>query len=78
MIVVKVELWPNGSEARAREIGRMEIENVAGPLATGDYRVEVPPGRDWCARVGAVPAHDRLLPVWWLVARALKAVGFGP
>ena len=27
MIVVKVELWPKGNEARAREIGRMTITN---------------------------------------------------
>lgn len=77
MLVVKVELWPNGSQSKAREIGRMEIAHVGGDLAVGEYRVEVPAGRDWCGRQGEVNGHDRLLPIWWLVAKALKSVGFG-
>lgn len=45
MVVVKIELWPYGSEARAREIGRMYIANdgntsVADPRF-GDYLVAV-------------------------------------
>lgn len=45
MLTVKIELWPMGSEARAREIGRMYIANdgttsIADPRF-GDYRVAV-------------------------------------
>jgi hypothetical protein len=77
MIVVKVELWPNGLEHKRYEIARMEVANVGGSLANGDYSVDVPGGRDWNERSGSVLAHDRSLPIWRLVAKALAATGFG-
>lgn len=42
MIVVKLELWPRGSERDAKEIGRMYIANdgTRGP-SRGDYQVAV-------------------------------------
>lgn len=41
MIVVKVELWPGGSEEHSREIGRTYIANVGGTSNRGNYRVAV-------------------------------------
>lgn len=42
MIAIKIELWPRGVEARAREIGRMYIANDgAGTPDRGDYKVAV-------------------------------------
>lgn len=42
MIVVKVELWPMGSEVAAKEIGRTYIANDgAGSRDLGDYKVAV-------------------------------------
>jgi len=38
MIVVKVELWPRGDQAKATEIGRTYIANVGGDVRRGDYR----------------------------------------
>jgi hypothetical protein len=38
MIVVKIELWPHGSEERAKEIGRTYITNDGtGTLKRGNY-----------------------------------------
>lgn len=41
MIVVKIELWPQGNELEAQEIGRTYIANVGGTAKRGDYRVAV-------------------------------------
>ncbi len=41
MIVVKIELWPGGSEKRAKEIGRTYINNVGGNYERGNYHVSV-------------------------------------
>lgn len=42
MITVKIELWPLGSEVRAKEIGRMYIANDGeGTADRGNYRVAV-------------------------------------
>lgn len=42
MITVKIELWPFGDEARAKEIGRMYIANDGrGDRERGDYKVAV-------------------------------------
>lgn len=41
MIVVKLEIWPGGSEGRAREIGRTYIANVGGSSQRGDYQAAV-------------------------------------
>ena len=40
MLVVKLEIWPLGNEAQAREIGRMRIGNVGGDHDGGEYDVE--------------------------------------
>lgn len=37
MIVVKIELWPYGNEARKQEIGRTYIYNVGGTQERGNY-----------------------------------------
>lgn len=49
MVVVKIELWPGGSESDAREIGRMEITNDgSGTEDIGSYSVALlHAGRYW-------------------------------
>ncbi|MCZ7538055.1 MAG: hypothetical protein M5T61_20410 [Acidimicrobiia bacterium] len=37
MLVVKVELWPDRSNARAREIRRAQCANVSGLTPTSDH-----------------------------------------
>lgn len=43
MMVIRIELWPRGDEARKREIGRAHITNVGGSAdaAIGHYDVEL-------------------------------------
>jgi hypothetical protein len=87
MITVKIELWPHGREADAREIGRMYIANDgAGTRDRGNYRVAVcrrgstaipkpiHPAGVKATRVGAVKNYPRLAyNVWRLIARALNS-----
>lgn len=37
MIVVKVEVWPEGNVRAAREVGRLEIANVGGDEERANY-----------------------------------------
>jgi len=78
VLVVKLELWPGGNPARAREIGRVDIANVGGDPDFADYAVSLQAGRDWNDRAGSVTGHDRQLPAWVLVSRALRAVWMVP
>lgn len=86
MLVVKLEMWPNGDEAQAREIGRTYIYNDGGSTEIGDYGVRVcHEGQfsfePWTvhlskafARSARVLSYPRLsLDVWRLVLRSLAA-----
>ena len=87
MIVVRLEMWPQGDRKRAYELGRTYIWNqgqCADPKR-GDYGVAVRkkgcedlrPGEqphDRATRTGEVLNSPRLsYNVWRLIARALKA-----
>lgn len=39
MLVVRVEVWPGGNEARAKEIARVGIANVSPGSEYSDYEV---------------------------------------
>lgn len=89
MIVVKVELWPLGSEAKATELGRMYIANDGtGDAERGSYDVAVcrkgyrsvpapidkREGAPRATRVGRVENYPRLAyNMWRLITRALKS-----
>ena len=60
MIVVKIELWPSGSESAAREIGRTYIANVGGTARRGDYRAHT------CRRGSTATSHE------WLAGGAVE------
>lgn len=71
MIVVKVELWPYGSQEGAREIGRAQIVNDgSGSRDIGHYRFSFDPMTDKEHR-GVVRDHRRSSGVWYLLWRAL-------
>lgn len=88
MIVVKVEMWPGGSETRRWELGRTYIWNdgKSRDPHRGDYGVavarknaieapypEIVTGRK-SARTGVVRDYPRLsYNVWRLIIRALKS-----
>ena len=75
MIVVKIELWPHGIESRARELGRMLIDNQGGTHTRGDYRVRVlrKGSKDKVLRECKVDNYPRQsYNIWRLICRALK------
>jgi hypothetical protein len=85
MIVVKIEMWPQGRENKAREIGRTYIFNNGGTMTKGDYEVRVcrrgkfekttEDIRDakGFTRVAKVLKYPRLAKnVWCLIVRALQ------
>lgn len=82
MLMVRVQVWPGGDEARAFDVATMRIVNVGGGLSQGTYEVETEgeatlAGELIAARKGMVHAHLRQrLPVWTLVSRALRSVGY--
>lgn len=84
MLVVKVELH-NANTGEVSEIGRAVIANDdTGTSRAGNYDVKQRDGEPsnaaiWTQpdREGRVEGHPRAEPVWSLVAKALKSVGFG-
>lgn len=77
MIVIKVELWPGGNEARAQEIARGRIANDGtGTLASGNYRAaftsEVSADR-YLRKADIQNFPRRRKNVWELIRRALEA-----
>lgn len=79
MIVIKVELWPFGSEERAEEIGRMTITNDGtsrNPMR-GDYNTKIMRRgtTDKVQKQGRVENYPRKsYSVWELVRRALNDI----
>jgi hypothetical protein len=74
MLRVTLEMVPFGVEAGKRTLGVMEIANVGGGLAFGDYTVAL---RDESgAHVGSarVTRYTRRAGAWTLVRKAIKAV----
>lgn len=85
MIVVKIEMWPHGRQAAAREIGRTYIYNDGGSLTSGDYEVrvcrrgkfersteQITKGEGF-TRKARVEKYPRLaFNVWRLIIRSLK------
>lgn len=79
MIVVKIELWPYGSEEHAVSLGRSYIWNDGnGSKDRGNYGVSVCKkgsiDRTKPLRTGFVTDYPRLsYNVWRLIIRALKS-----
>lgn len=79
MILIKIELMSAVDEKRNREIGRMVICNDGtGHEMRSDYIVQLMRRgtRDKVLKTAEVKDYPRLsIPVWHLVARALKNLG---
>ncbi len=75
MIVVKIELWPGGEEAKKKLLKKMTITNIRSRRTSmGDYKVEVLNKHGKVARIAHVWSHRRKeLSVWRLVQKALDA-----
>lgn len=82
MVVVKIELWPNGDESLAEPLGRVDIvNNNTGSIQEGNYDVRVKHGGKYFGksgfyRIGKVTSFRREISPYHLVARALQACGF--
>lgn len=77
MLVVTIELWPGGDQARKRHLGTARIANDGrGTLSAGDYDVTLSrcgqPNQAW--RRGRVEGFPRRrLGPWDLLYRSLAA-----
>lgn len=47
MLVCRIEMWPGGDRAKAYDLGVVEIANIGGTAARGDYAVKL----SKCARL---------------------------
>ena len=72
MIVVKVELWPGGDEATAREIHRLGIANVSNLREVSSYLV-VAKEDNGNETHRLVEGHPRSEGVEALISRAIEA-----
>jgi hypothetical protein len=78
LIHIVVEIWPNGSQTRRREIARMDIGNISDLATVSSYAVEAksvpnPLAADpvaFSAR-GTIDGHRRDEPIWSLLAKAM-------
>jgi hypothetical protein len=76
MIRVTVELWPGGSNARAREIARMNIGSISDRAQAVDYEIwassdtHAPTGQPAFEASGKVVKHKRNDSIWALLTKA--------
>jgi hypothetical protein len=79
MLVIRVELWPGGDKARAREIANATVSNVSHLAGISDYDVRAAERASEVTGLSDVQAgfpvrgHNRHQSVWALVAKV--AVG---
>lgn len=79
MIVVSIELWPHGDQAKARPLGVALITNDGtGNKVTGNYNVKLSHSGKYIEKpgvykTGTVKNHRRSLSVYHLAYKALKA-----
>lgn len=69
MLVIKVEVWPNGRPGSSREIGRAGLANVSRLAAVSDYTVVRVADNGRVDR-GVVRRHVRSDGFWPLISRA--------
>jgi hypothetical protein len=81
MVVVRIELWPDGDKEKARDLGLVIIRNDGtGDDEIGAYEVVVARGGRFFGKEGAwkkghLDRFIRKLSPYHLVARALAACG---
>lgn len=52
MIVVKLEMWPHGSEAKKYPLGEVRLTNVGGDERIGHYEVKLMKSAEYAKRQG--------------------------
>lgn len=79
MLVIKLELWPQGDQAKARPMGEIRIANDgSGTPEKGNYRVELSHsgmyvGKRGVYRRGRVEGFPRRASVYEILRRALES-----
>ncbi len=77
MMVVSVQIWPNGDVSGRFEIGRMVLSNESNLAEISDYAVHVTQRASRALQVGAIDTtveiagHPRREGPWALVRRVL-------
>ncbi len=75
MLVLRLEMWPEGNQAKARPLGVLRINNVGGDHDEGNYHVELDAGDVKEMRVATVRNWVRSRNAWALVYEALAHLG---
>lgn len=81
MVVIKIELWPNGNRAKRKKLGCIHITNDAtGTRHYGNYTVKlfhagIHVAKKGVFKAGRVRGFLRTLSPYRLIFRALQAVG---
>lgn len=79
MVVVKIELWPDGSQERMRPLGQVVIANDGtGDNGFGNYDAALAhSGKYWGKKGiwkrGRVEKHDRMLSPYHLLQKVLNS-----
>lgn len=73
MLVVKVEIWPYGSEFAAKELGRVLIANDGtGDMVTGKYDVDFLNGHGKLMKEKRIESFARSSGFWELLKRVFS------
>ena len=73
MIVIKIDMWPQGDKSRAYRLGRATISNIGGDESTGEYEAVIAGKLDGPTKITHVRDFPRLrLDVWHLLRRVLE------
>lgn len=82
MLVIKLELWPMGSEKNKRELGRIDLwNNLKGTREYGSYEFTVtedasPFNAGPLFEKGSIDDHPRRSYGWDVVKKALNQIDF--
>jgi hypothetical protein len=75
MLVLRLEMWPEGDRSKARVLGVLRVSNVGGGLDEGDYQVELDELEAKETRSAQVTGWMRGRSAWALVFEALTRLG---
>jgi hypothetical protein len=85
VIVIRLELWPQGDESKKRLLGVAQIANVGGTADLGDYDAIIFKSPEYATRPGVwrrgqvsgFHRRSRRVGPWELLWLALEACGVG-
>jgi hypothetical protein len=60
MLVVKIEMWPQGDHTKARSLGVATIANTGGDTTLGDYECHFFKSSEYSEQAETRPLHEML------------------